>query len=121
MNAESWSWGPIGVLFMFLCGELRYGRRGWPVELSNGRPGPGDQPGHVDPVRRMPGERGNSVATPAEEFSGAADIAALGVGQPDGQLGQPPPQFPLGRRGRLPPGLEDLVGGERPPLIEQRL
>ena len=38
--------------------------------------------------------------------------------KPDGQLGQSLPQRPLRARGRLPAGLQHLVGVERPAFVQ---
>jgi hypothetical protein len=73
------------------------------------------------PVRRTAG-RGVALepaVAALEQPSGAGGVAAQGVGQPDAQLGQPLPEVVLSLRGVLPAGLEDLVGRERPALVQQ--
>ncbi|CAA9313590.1 MAG: hypothetical protein AVDCRST_MAG48-2229 [uncultured Friedmanniella sp.] len=48
-------------------------------------------------------------------------IAAEQVGPAHGELGEPLPEVALGLRRRLPAGLQDLVGVERHPGVEQPL
>ena len=55
----------------------------------------------------------------AQQGDRAAGVAAAGVGQADRDLREAPPELAVRGRGRLPGGLEDLVGVERVALGQQ--
>ncbi|MCO5605450.1 hypothetical protein L7F22_059634 [Adiantum nelumboides] len=81
-----------------------------PVEVQPGRDGDVEHPPQPDALR-----------TAAQQRDGAAGVAALGVGQPDRELRQRPPQV-AGVVARVLPGtLEDLVGVEGQARVEQAL
>jgi hypothetical protein len=82
----------------------------------------GDQSGAVDIVllgiRRVGPE---SLARAAQQSTRAFGVATLDVGEPDGVLGQPLPEHPLGNRPVLPRRLQYLVGIECQSVVQQLL
>ena len=67
---------------------------------------------------RVPADPGGA---PAQQGDRADGIAAPGVGQADRQLGQALPQVALSGRSGLPGRLQDLMGMERAPGVQQPL
>src|ERR1700678_1331612 len=61
----------------------------------------------------------DSPGAAAEQRDGAAGVAAVGVGQPDRDLGEPLPTIAFLRRGGLQRGLEDLLRVKRAPRAQQ--
>ena len=61
------------------------------------------------------------VGRPPQQGDRSAPVAALQMGDPDGQLGQPAPQLALLGRGLFPGRFQYLMGLERPPRLEQPL
>ena len=61
------------------------------------------------------------VGPASEHAGGTRGVSSKCVGQTDGKLGQPLPQVPLGVRGCLPGGFQDLVGMEGQAFVQESL
>jgi hypothetical protein len=75
----------------------------------------------IQTVRWRAGERLQPVGGAGQQGSGTARIAPAHMGEPDRQLGQPPPELAFLRRGGLPHRFQYLVGMEGPVGVEQPL
>ena len=91
------------------------------VELGDEGVGPGDQSRHVYVVRRRRRIVGDPVASAPQQGGRAGVVAAQGMRQRDGELGQALPQFAFGLGRRFPAAFENLVRVEGHAVVEQAL
>jgi hypothetical protein len=82
---------------------------------------PGRETRHVNSPRRITLEPAQQAGTATDQARCSDRIAALGVSDPYADLGQPLPEISLGRWSGLPDRLQNLVRGERPAAVQERL
>src|SRR6266704_1330423 len=106
-----------------VCGEvvLREGGEALPLDASDQRTHPPDEPGRGDAGRRVVGVAFEALGCAPQQLYCPDRVPPPDVGQTDGELRQTAPQFAFALWGSLPGALQHLVCVERATRIEQPL
>jgi hypothetical protein len=103
--------------------QVGLGHRGKPDPLDQVRKLTGRlaDPGHINAMRSDTGVLIECRRAAPQQRDGSATVAASGMSEPDGKLGEPLPKVALVGRGRFPCQLEYFVRMEWPASVDQVL